>query len=124
MNIHKCTVDELAEIMDKSTASVHRWRREFGLPRNKDKTYDLTKFFEWYKDYVIERHEHKLDWQGKKEEEEDRANVMKYEESKGYEDFVQCYGCGETYKTIPEKCCPHCNSILFEDIQQVPELVG
>jgi len=49
------TILQLTEITNKSRQTIHEWFTKFGLPRNADKTFDLSIFLVWYEEFLLKK---------------------------------------------------------------------
>lgn len=49
------TTLQLTELIGKTRKTIHEWHTRYGLPRNADKTYDLSIFFSWYEDFLLKK---------------------------------------------------------------------
>ena len=49
------TMFQLTELIGKTRKTIHEWHTRFGLPRNADKTFDLSIFFAWFEEYLSKR---------------------------------------------------------------------
>lgn len=49
------TTLQLTELIGKTRKTIHEWHTKYGLPRNADKTYDLSIFFSWYEDFLLRK---------------------------------------------------------------------
>lgn len=49
------TTLQLTELIGKTRKTIHEWVTKFGLPRNADKTFDLSIFFAWFEEYLLKR---------------------------------------------------------------------
>lgn len=49
------TTLQLTELIGKTRKTIHEWVTKYGLPRNTDKTFDLSIFFSWFEDYLLKR---------------------------------------------------------------------
>lgn len=49
------TTLQLTELIGKTRNTIHEWVTKYGLPRNTDKTFDLSIFFSWFEDYLLKR---------------------------------------------------------------------
>lgn len=49
------TTLQLTEITGKNRKTIHEWRTKAGLPRNSDKTFDLSIFFAWFEEYLLKK---------------------------------------------------------------------
>jgi len=49
------TILQLTELIGKTRKTIHEWHTKFGLPRNADKTFDLSIFFAWFEEYLLKR---------------------------------------------------------------------
>ena len=49
------TIKELTELTGKTRKTIHEWFTKCGLPRNQDKTFDLSVFIGWFEDYLLKR---------------------------------------------------------------------
>ena len=48
----RITILQLAELTGKTRQTIHDWHTKFGLPRNADKTFDLSIFLSWHKKFL------------------------------------------------------------------------
>jgi len=51
-NLSHITILQLAELTGKTRQTIHNWHTKFGLPRNADKTFDLSIFLSWHKEFL------------------------------------------------------------------------
>jgi hypothetical protein len=51
----RVTILQLTEITGKARQRIHEWYTRFGLPRNPDKTFDLSIFLAWFEDFLIKK---------------------------------------------------------------------
>lgn len=49
------TIIQLTEITGKTRQTIHEWRTKFGLPRNTDKTFDLSVFLAWFEEFLLKK---------------------------------------------------------------------
>ncbi|MFB0523935.1 MAG: hypothetical protein ACETVZ_00215 [Phycisphaerae bacterium] len=49
------TILQLAELTGKARQTIHEWHTKFNLPRNADKTFDLSIFLAWYEEFLIKK---------------------------------------------------------------------
>ena len=49
------TTLQLTELTGKARQRIHEWHTKLGLPRNADKTFDLSIFLSWYEEFLIDR---------------------------------------------------------------------
>ncbi|MBA7476234.1 hypothetical protein ES707_11616 [subsurface metagenome] len=49
------TTLQLTELIGKTRKTIHEWHTKFGLPRNSDKTFDLSIFFAWFEEYLLKK---------------------------------------------------------------------
>lgn len=47
------TVLQLIELTGRARQRIHEWRTKFGLPRNADKTFDLSIFLAWFEEFLL-----------------------------------------------------------------------
>ena len=48
------SITQLANLTGKSSQTIYNWVTKHGLPREKDKTFNLPKFFVWFEKYKFE----------------------------------------------------------------------
>ena len=51
----RITILQLTEQTGKSRQTIHEWYTKFGLPRNADKTFDLSIFLAWYEEFLLKK---------------------------------------------------------------------
>jgi len=49
------TILQLTELTGKVRQTIHEWFTKFGLPRNADKTFDLSIFLAWYEEFLLKK---------------------------------------------------------------------
>lgn len=49
------TTDQLAQLTKKSIQTIYNWINKFNLPRNANKTFDLSTFFSWYEELLLKK---------------------------------------------------------------------
>lgn len=54
-DVSHITTLQLTELIGKTRMTIHDWYTKYGLPRNADKTYDLSIFFSWYEDFLLRK---------------------------------------------------------------------
>ncbi len=54
-DVSHITTLQLKELIGKTRQTIHDWHTKYGLPRNADKTYDLSIFFSWYEDFLLRK---------------------------------------------------------------------
>jgi len=54
-DLSRITILQLTELIGKTRKTIHEWHTKFGLPRNADKTFDLSIFFAWFEEYLLKR---------------------------------------------------------------------
>lgn len=54
-DVSHTTTLQLKELIGKTRQTIHDWYTKYGLPRNADKTYDLSIFFSWYEDFLLRK---------------------------------------------------------------------
>lgn len=55
LDASRITIKQLSELTGKNRKTIHEWFSKCGLPRNPDKTFDLSIFFGWFEDYLLKR---------------------------------------------------------------------
>ena len=50
-DLARITILQLVKITGRNRRTIHNWFVKFGLPRNLDKTFDLSIFFVWFEDF-------------------------------------------------------------------------
>ena len=56
-DLSRITILQLTELTGKSRTTIHEWFTKFGMPRNVDKTFDLSIFFAWFEEFLLRRSE-------------------------------------------------------------------
>lgn len=54
-DVSHTTTLQLKELIGKTRQTIHEWHTKYGLPRNADKTFDLSIFFSWYEDFLLRK---------------------------------------------------------------------
>lgn len=49
------TILQLTELTGKARQRIHEWYTKFGLPRNADKTFDLSIFLAWHEEFLLKK---------------------------------------------------------------------
>lgn len=49
------TTDQLAQLTKKSIQTIYNWINKFNLPRNANKTFDLSIFIAWYEEFLLKK---------------------------------------------------------------------
>lgn len=52
-DLTRITTRQLVEITGRARRTIHDWVNKFGMPRNVDKTFDLSIFLAWFEDYLL-----------------------------------------------------------------------
>ena len=51
----RITIFQLTELTGKARQTIHEWFTKFGMPRNVDKTFDLSIFLAWYEQFLLRK---------------------------------------------------------------------
>ena len=49
------TILQLTELTGRARQTIHEWYTKFGLPRNADKTFDLSIFLAWFEEFLLKK---------------------------------------------------------------------
>ena len=49
------TTDQLSQLTKKSIQTIYNWIKKFNLPRNANKTFDLSIFIAWYEEFLLKK---------------------------------------------------------------------
>ena len=52
-DLTRITILQLVEITGRTRQTIHDWFTKFGMPRNADKTFDLSIFLSWFEDFLL-----------------------------------------------------------------------
>jgi AraC-like DNA-binding protein len=73
-DLTRITINQLVGITGRTRRTIHDWYSKLGMPRNVDKTFDLSIFFAWFEDFLRDK--------SGKEEIPDTYRAMKVEKLK------------------------------------------
>ena len=54
-DFHHLSIELMVELTGKTRQTVHSWYSKHGLPRNSDKTFDLTVFLNWFEEFTLKK---------------------------------------------------------------------
>ena len=52
-DLSRISILQLTEITGRSRQTIHEWFTKFGMPRNVDKTFDLSIFLAWFEEFLL-----------------------------------------------------------------------
>jgi len=52
-DLSRITILQLTEITGRTRQTIHDWFTKFGMPRNADKTFDLSIFLAWFEEFLL-----------------------------------------------------------------------
>lgn len=52
-DLTRLTINQLVEVTGRVRQTIHEWFTKNGLPRNADKTFDLSVFLAWFEDFLL-----------------------------------------------------------------------
>jgi len=74
IDFHHLTTQQMVDITGKARKTIHEWTTKQGLPRNSDKTHNLTEFLKWHENFIYK----KVDTGGRPS----RADLNPYQQAK------------------------------------------
>lgn len=54
-DLTRITILQLTELTGRTRQTIHNWYTKFGLPRNEDKTFDLSIFLAWFEEFLLKK---------------------------------------------------------------------